>query len=163
MLNEQQTKAAWLKAHGRTDVAIIAAIGCHKSTYYRWAAREDFQAAVRGVEEKIASENPLTAEEAEGDLINARATDRAMLAIQKELIDELSGFSLEVIKHVRQDGAENFSPRSLPALCKTLFEAITAMQATTDRLIGIEALISDVEEIETALQQAEQQREGEPA
>lgn len=162
-MNEQQTKAAWLKAHGRSDVAIIAAVGIHKSTFYRWVAREDFSQAVREIETKITAENAASAEAAQNDLIDARSSDRAMLAIQRELVDELSGFSLEVVRHVRSEGAENFSPRSLPALCKTLSEAILAMQATTDRVVSIEALINDITEVETALQQAEQQHQGERA
>ena len=153
MLTDQQHKAAWLKAHGRTDTAIFEAVGCHKATYYRWLKKEEFLNAVREIEEKLIADNPVSAEEAAQDLANARNNDREILAIQKELVNELSGFSLEVIKHMRNEGAENFSARSFPQLLKALLDTTTALQATTDRLVGIEALIDDIEAIEEKIQQ----------
>ena len=107
---------------------------------------------MRVAEEKAAEDNPVSAEEATEDLKSARNNDREILAIQKELLAEISGFSLEVIRHMREEGAENFSGRSFPQLLKAFVEATNAMQATTDRLIGIEALLDDIEAIEEKIQ-----------
>ena len=92
--------------------------------------------------------------------MEAKSDDRRVLAIQREIVDELSEFSLELIKHIRSEGVEAVSPRMMPNFLKTLIEAINAMQNTTDRLIGIEALINDIEKVESALSIAEGESEG---
>ena len=163
MLSDKQQRAAFLKANGRSDIAIINAVGVHKATYYRWLKKSEFNKAVAEAQAKIEAENPITPEEAEADLETARDADRKVLAFQNELIGELNEFTLDWIRHIREQGVEELSVRQFPSFCKAVIEVTNAMQATQDRLVGIEALITDVEEVEAALQHVEQQPEGEAA
>ena len=78
--------------------------------------------------------------------MEAKSDDRRVLAIQREIVDELSEFSLELIKHIRSEGVEAVSPRMMPNFLKTLIEAIN--------------LINDIEKVESALSIAEGESEG---
>ncbi|MGD1866095.1 MAG: hypothetical protein ACFB0D_16225 [Phormidesmis sp.] len=159
-LSDKQVKAAYLLAHGREHIHIIEAVSVHKTTFYRWLKNDSFNSAVAAAAAKAAALIEPSPEEAEKDLFDAKSDDRRILAIQREIVDELSEFSLELIKHIRSEGVESVSPRMMPNFLKTLIEAINAMQNTTDRLIGIEALINDIEKVESALSIAEGESEG---
>lgn len=155
MLSDKQIKAAWLKGHGRADTAVIAAVEVHKTTYYRWLKTAEFAEAVKEVQAKIATENKISPDEAAADLADARESDRKVLLIQRDLLNEVSAFTLDMIRHIREQGVENFSVRAFPALCRTTLEVSAAMQATADRLVGIDALLEDIERLDAALATAE--------
>lgn len=151
MLTEKQLKGAWMIAYGRTDAEAYRAAGCAERTFYRWRKKPEFEAAVKFLTEQRESEIAAKADEAVS-LSSARADEEKALSYQRQLVSELGQASVDLIKQIRANGIEELGPRYIGPLIKGFVDAVNVLQNSNDRLIGLESLINDVEEIEEALQ-----------
>jgi len=139
-------------ANGRTDADSASGAGVTTRTLYKWKLKPEFSAMVEFLKEE---RDRQISEQAENivNLASAREDEEKALNIQREIVGELGALTLDFVKRLREEGAEALSPRSLPQFIKSFAEAVSAMQTTNDRLIGLEALISDVEDIEAQIQE----------
>lgn len=152
MLNERQLKACLLLASGRTDAEAYKSVAVSERTFYKWKAKPEFKASLKVLLEQKASDASRQADELV-NLASARQDEENILSHQREMVSELGKLSLDLIKHIRSSGVEELSPRSMPGIVKAFSEAVSGLQATNDRLIGLEGLLEDVAQIEKTLQE----------
>ena len=160
MLTEKQLKGAWLLASGRTGIEACTGAGVTENTLYKWKRKPEFQAAVAFLQEQRESQIQAQAEQLVS-LESTRDDEEKILGFQRELVIELGELSVALVRQVRAEGVENIGVRSLPSYLKAFSDAASALQQSNDRLIGLEALINDVEILEQEIQsKAESLEEG---
>lgn len=151
MLTQKMLTGVWMLANGRPHKNCYEAAGVSERTFYTWLKRDDFQAAVALLKEQQPRPQA-TPEEHKADLDSSRSDELETLKIQRQIVSGLGALTLDFVEHLKQEGVENFGVRQFPAFAKAFSDAVTAMQNTNDRLIGLETLIVDVERLESEMQ-----------
>lgn len=160
MLTEKQLRAAWALANGRSDVEAIRAAGVAERTFYRWKQTDKFTEAVTFLSRQRAGKTAAQAKELVS-LASARGDEERALGYQRLLVGELGALSVDLIRQIRADGIENLGPRYVGPIIKAFADSVGMLQATGDRLIGLESLIADVATLEkTLLEKTESEPEG---
>lgn len=153
--SEKQMKAAWLKANGRTDAAIIKAIGLASSTYYKWKKTDSFTEMVEFISSQTMEKNitlqPKGVEVV--DLDTARSDELSTIKNQRRIALELGELTVDLLVEIRRQGVTDLGIRHLPSTVRAFTEAVSALQNTNDRLIGLDSLISDLIYVERTIKE----------
>ncbi len=147
MLTEKQLRAAWALANGRTDIEAYRAAGVAERTLYKWKKAPDFLEAISFLSDQREKQIADKAEELVS-LASSRDDEEKALGYQRQMVSELGQLSVELIKQIRANGTEELGPRYLAPIIRSFADSVAMLQATNDRLIGLEALIEDVQTIE---------------
>jgi hypothetical protein len=150
-LTEKQLKGAWMLANGRTDAESYQAAGVAMQTFYKWKKKPEFMAAVKFLAEQKETEIARKIEELVS-LESARDDEERALGYQRLMVSELGQLSVDLIKQIRADGVEQLGANRLGPIVKAFSDSVNMLQATNDRLIGLESLIEDVSQIEEKIQ-----------
>ncbi|MGI8933039.1 MAG: phBC6A51 family helix-turn-helix protein [Phormidesmis sp.] len=151
MITEKQLKAAWEIANKRTDSQAYQAAGVSERTLYKWKQKPEFISLVKLLSEQRESQIADKAEELVS-LASSRNDEEKALSYQRLMVAELGQLSIDLIKQMRADGVEELGPRYLGPIVKSFADSVAMLQSTNDRLVGLESLILDVQQIEEALQ-----------
>lgn len=150
-LTQNQLTGAWMLANGRTHREAYGAANVGERTFYKWLKRDEFLKAVDFLKAQREVEIREKAEELVS-LESTRDDEEKILGFQRELVVELGELSIALVKQIRAEGVENIGVRSLPPYLKAFADAVSALQQSNDRLIGLESLIADVESLEEEIQ-----------
>lgn len=150
-LTEKQLRGAWMVANGRTDAEAYRAAGVRENTFYRWKKKPEFMAAIAFLAEQREADIEAKAEQVVS-LASARDDEEKALSYQRQMVNELGALSLDLVQQLRANGADELGPRYLAPVVKAFADSVSMLQSTNDRLIGLEALILDVAEIEKQVQ-----------
>lgn len=150
-LTEKQLRGAWMVANGRTDAEAYRAAGVRENTLYRWKKKPEFMAAIAFLAEQREADIEAKAEQVVS-LASARDDEEKALSYQRQMVRELGALSLDLVQQLRANGTEELGPRYLAPIVKAFADSVNMMQGTNDRLIGLEALILDVTELEKQVQ-----------
>ncbi|MGI8935075.1 MAG: hypothetical protein ACR2FS_13475 [Phormidesmis sp.] len=160
MLTEKQARGAYFLANGRTDAQSYRAAGVSEKTFYKWKKKPEFMALVGFYERQRTDDLKAKADEVVS-LASARDDEEQALNYQRQMVAELGELSVDLIRQIRADGVEELGPRYLGPIVKSFADSVAMLQATNDRLIGLEALIQDVQIIEQTISlQTESEPEG---
>lgn len=154
-LSMGQIKAAQLLAKGWSKADIARQVGVKESTIYRWLKDESFSEAVTFLQKEQLNQAAILAESTSADDLDQSRLDEIELreAVRPLALNTI-GLAAGLIERIETSEDESLPARMLPQLIGAAQTAVGLLRTSNDRLTGLEALLDELSQIDTAVSAA---------